>query len=423
MKKTNIFSYKLTIVFCFFIAALFSVHWSPKPVKFKNGTWRATIQRPDGQQIIFNFQSKDSARKKIIYVINAKEHLLVDSIIFRSDSVFIQMPFFESGFSARITDEGNLEGVWIKKYGERIQTLPFKAQYNAKERFKILAPPTANISGRWSAGFKAKNNDKVSTLVGEFKQNGSYIAGTFLDPTGDYRFLEGIVSGDSLKLSTFDGAHAFLFTAKIDNENKISAGKFYSGAHSVEEWSAERNAKAELPDEFSETKIKPSSGKPNFSFPDSKDGSKVSINDKKYKDKVVVIQILGSWCPNCMDETKFLSEYYKENHQKGVEIIGLSYERTANFENSQKALLPFKKRFDVQYPILFPGVTVSDPLRSEKTLPQLEQISAFPTTIFVDKKGNIRKIDSGFNGPATGEHYAQFKKEFNEIITQLLAEK
>lgn len=423
MEKIKILSYQFTLVFCFFVAALFFVQWSQKPIELENGRWRATIQRPDGQQIVFNFQSKDSAGKKIIYVINAKERLLVDSIILRSDSVFFQMPFFESGFSARITDEGNLEGVWIKKYGERIQTLPFRAQYNAKERFKILAPPAANISGRWAAGFKAKNNDKASNLVGEFEQNGSHITGTFLDPTGDYRFLEGVVSGDSLKLSTFDGAHAFLFTAKIDNDNKISGGKFYSGAHSVEEWSAERNAKAELPDEFSETKIKSGSGKLNFTFRDSNNGSEVSINDKRYKDKVVVIQILGSWCPNCMDETKFLSEYYKENHQNGVEIIGLSYERTTNFENSQKALLPFKKRFDVQYPILITGATVSDSLRAEKTLPQLEEINAFPTTIFVDKKGNIRKIDSGFNGPATEEHYTQFKKEFNKIIEQLLAEK
>jgi hypothetical protein len=124
-----------------------------------------------------------------------------------------------------------------------------------------------------------------------------------------------------------------------------------------------------------------------------------------------------------MDETKFLSDYYDENHQRGVEIIGLSYERTTDFIESQKALQPFKKRFNVKYPILITGVTVSDSLRAEKTLPQLESINAFPTTIFVDKKGNISKIESGFNGPATGEHYTEFKKEFNKIIDELLAEK
>jgi thiol-disulfide isomerase/thioredoxin len=152
------------------------------------------------------------------------------------------------------------------------------------------------------------------------------------------------------------------------------------------------------------------------------DGHLVSITDKVYQGKVVVIQILGSWCPNCMDETKFLSEFYQKDHAKGVEIIGLAYERTTDFASSQKALQAFKKRFDIQYPILITGVTVSDSLRTEKTLPQLKKIDAFPTTIFIDKKGNIREVYSGFNGPATGEHYAESKKEFNETIDKLLAE-
>jgi peroxiredoxin len=420
MKKRRIFPLKIALGFCFLIISFTSIHWLPKSNELKNGYWRATILRPDGQQIVFNFQSKDSAGKKIIYVINGKEHLLVDSIQTRADSVFIEMPFFESSFKAKINKEGNLEGIWVKKYGERVQTLPFKAVHNTKERFEVSTSPVANISGRWVTEFKTKNNS--DTIIAEFKQEGSHLSGTFLDPTGDYRFLDGVVSGDSLKLSTFDGAHAFLFTAKIDNDKKISGGKFYSGARSIQDWNAEKNAKAEVADGFGETKIKPGTGKLNFTFPDSNDGHEVSINDKKYKGKVVVIQILGSWCPNCMDETKFLSDYYNKNHQRGIEIIGLAYERTTDFKESQKALQPFKKRFDVQYPILVTGVTVSDSLRAEKTLPQLESINAFPTTIFIDKKGNIRKIDSGFAGPATGEHYTEFKTKFNKIVNALVDE-
>ena len=192
-----------------------------------------------GSKLVFNFELKDSAGKKIIYVINGSERLLVDSIQIRQDSVFIQMPFFESGFKAKITPDGNLQGVWIKKSGNFIQSLPFKAEYNTKKRFEITAPANANISGRWAANFVGKNN-KVSALVGEFKQTGSYLTGTFLDPTGDYRFLEGVVTGDSLKLSAFDGGHAFLFTAKIDNENKISGGKFYSGASGLQKTGAQK---------------------------------------------------------------------------------------------------------------------------------------------------------------------------------------
>jgi thiol-disulfide isomerase/thioredoxin len=421
MKRKILFSNKILPAICLGAIAFTSLHFAEKPPVLKSGNWKATIERPDGHQIVFNFQSKDSAGKKIIYVINGSERLLVDSIQIRQDSVFIQMPFFESGFRAKIISGGNLQGVWIKKSGNYIQTLPFKAEYNTKKRFEISAPAIANITGRWAANFVG-GDGHVSALVGEFQQTDNYLTGTFLDPTGDYRFLEGVVTGDSLKLSAFDGGHAFLFTARVDSKNKISGGKFYSGASGVEDWSAARNARAALPDGFSETKIKPGSGKLNFSFPNVEDGNPTSINDPEFKNKVVVIQIMGSWCPNCMDETKFLSEYYNKNHEKGVEIIGLAYERTTDFESSQKALQSFRKRFDIKYPVLVSGAAVSDPQRAEKTLPQLEKIEAFPTTIFVDKKGNIRKIESGFNGPATGEHYAEFKKEFNKIIDSLLVE-
>ncbi len=421
MKKNILLSNKYIRAIFLCAIAFASLHFADKPSVLKPGNWKATIERPDGQQIVFNFESKDSAGKKIIYVINAGERLLVDSIETRGDSVFIELPFFESGFKAKVLPNGNLQGVWIKNYGKINQVLPFKAEYN-KQRFDVKAAPIANISGRWAADFIDRDN-QVSKLVGEFTQSGSHLTGTFLDPTGDYRFLEGVVSGDSLKLSGFDGGHAFLFTAKVENNNKISGGKFYSGARSIQNWNAERNASATLADGFEETKLAPGAGKLNFSFRDIADGHEVSINDKQFENKVIVLQIMGSWCPNCMDETKFLSDYYKDNREKGVEIIGLAYERTTDFVASQKALQSFKKRFNVQYPILVTGVTVSDSLRAEKTLPQLTKIDAFPTTIFVDKKGTIRKVHSGFSGPATGQHFADFQKEFAEIVEQLLAEK
>jgi thiol-disulfide isomerase/thioredoxin len=420
-QKIKLSPNKFSLLFAFFTIILFSFCDAQQSVKLKNGFWRATIDRADGHQIVFNFKTKDSASKKIIYVINGSEHLLVDSVETRADSIFIQMPFFESSFQAKITEGGNLQGNWIKKYGRRIQVLPFNATFNNKERFKITAPPEADISGRWMTEFKKPGN-KTSNIVAEFKQQGSYLSGTFLDPTGDYRFLQGVVSGDSLKLSSFDGAHSFLFTAKIDNARQISGGKYYSGATSVEEWSAMKDQNVKVSDGFSEASINKDAGKLNFSFPDSDDSSMVSINDKRFKDKVVIIQILGSWCPNCMDETKFLSDFYNKNQRRGVEMIGLAYERTPDFGSSQKALQPFKKRLDVEYPVLITGVTVSDPQKAEKTLPQLESIAAFPTTIFVDKKGNIRKLESGFSGPATGEHYTEFKKKFNKIVDDLLDE-
>ncbi|MEO6815032.1 MAG: TlpA disulfide reductase family protein [Ginsengibacter sp.] len=420
MKKRTLLISKYVLVFCAAFAISFQIKAADKAPVLRNGNYKFTIHRADGKGIVFNSLIKDSSGKQIMYIINGSERLLVDSIIKKNDSVFIELPFFESGFEARINANGNLIGEWVKKYGSRIQTMPFTATFNETKRFPAIHSPLFNISGRWAVHF-VNHNNKVSKSVGEFNQKGNHFTGTFLNPSGDYRFLEGVVSGDSLYLSGFDGAHAMLFTAKIDNTNKISGGSLYSGKQEHETWTAEKDSKAALPDASSETHVKPAAGKLDFTFPDL-NGNPISINDKQFKNKVVVIQILGSWCPNCMDETKFISDNYQFYHDKGVEFLGLAYERNTDFNASVKALQPFKKRFDIKYPILITGVAVSDTLLTKKTLPQIDKIKAFPTTLFIDKKGNISKIHSGFDGPATGAHYTIFKKDFNDIVTRLLNE-
>ncbi len=405
----------------FTIAIITSLHWfDPAPV-LKNGMWRTSIQRQDGQSIVFNFETRDSAGQKILYVLNGSEKLLVDNIKTKGDSVFIEMPFFESSFAARLNKDGNMQGSWIRKGADSLLIIPFTAIYNQQQRFVVTAPPLHKISGRWSVAFTGAN-DKVINAVGEFQQKGSKLTGTFLLASGDYRYLEGVVTGDSLKLSGFDGGHAFLFTAKVDDDNTISGGNFYSGATSVEKWTARRNPKAALPDGYEATTLRPGENKLNFKFV-STDDKTVSITDAAYKGKVVIVQILGSWCPNCMDETRFLSEYYKANSKNGVEVIGLAYERTTDIERSKKSINSFINRFNVNYPILITGVTVTDSMRTEKTLPQINKIKAFPTSLFIDKKGVVRKIYTGFTGPGTGAYYDAFKKEFDETVKGLLSEK
>jgi thiol-disulfide isomerase/thioredoxin len=136
----------------------------------------------------------------------------------------------------------------------------------------------------------------------------------------------------------------------------------------------------------------------------------------------VVIQIMGSWCPNCMDETAFLTKYYDLNKNRGIEMVALAYEYSTNFSRGQKSLRKLQKQFDVKYPILITGVTTSDSLRTEKTLPELSPIKVFPSTIFLDRMGRVREVHTGFYGPGTGIHYEDFKKEFESTISRLLAE-
>jgi thiol-disulfide isomerase/thioredoxin len=388
--------------------------------KLQNGNWGAGLLRPDGHSIVFNFEVKQAGSKKFLYLRNAAESLKVDDIHVQGDSIWIRLPFFDSRVRAVFKGNNRLEGLWIKTLKDRDQQMPFAANFDQHFRFPSESGPArVNVTGRWAVTFRGPSGRDSTPAVGEFVQKGDHVTGTFLHPTGDYRYLEGIVTGDSLKLSCFDGGHAYLFNAGIAG-NRILSGIHFSGPLYKEIWTARRDETARLPDEFSLTKMKPGQTRLDFSFRDI-NGKMVSIHDNRFHNKVILIQIMGSWCPNCMDETHFLSRFYDQYRTKGVEIIALAYERSTDFTRSQKSLRACQQRFDVKYPILITGVTDSDSLQTEKTLPQLEKIEGFPATIFISKSGEVAKIHTGFNGPATGEHYLEEQKTFTKIVDELLA--
>jgi peroxiredoxin len=387
--------------------------------KLKTGIWRGVITNQTGNDIPFNFEVTNVSGRDHLAIINGAERFKVDNVTTKGDSVFIQMPLFDSEFRLKQQADG-LTGKWIRHLGDHNDEMAFKATPNTTWRFlKIVEKPTVNVTGRWSAVFG--EGDKKDVTVGEFKQTGEKLTGTFLSTTGDYRYLEGVVSGNQLYLSCFDGGHAYSFTAKVVGD-KMTGGKFYAGLKSITNWVATKNANAKLPDAYSLTELKPGYKKIAFSFKDTK-GKIVSLTDARFKNKVVIVQIMGSWCPNCMDETNYLvNNYYKKYHAKGVEIVGLAYERTTDFAKSQKTLAQLKARFNVPYPLLITGYTnaAGEP---EKSLPMMAKFLGFPTTIIIDKKGDVRKIHTGFSGPGPGNYYAEFTKEFEGLTDNLLAEK
>ena len=401
-----------------FSIIFFNAVGAQQPIsKQRASLWQAVIVRADGNQIPFSFELEMENNFPVMHIINGSERIRVDSVHFESDSVFIKMPLYESSIKAAVS-KGKLIGTWTKGTTTRDQVLPFSAEIN-KPRF-LASSGKANYvaSGKWAVKFEA---DSMPVSVAEFQQQGSNITGTFMTPTGDYRYLEGIVDGDQIMLSGFDGVHAVLFTGKFNKSNSIENGRFISGAKHNESWTAIKNPKAIVKIDETAMFIRSGQDRLNFRFPDL-DSNFISITDNRFLNKVVVIQLMGSWCPNCMDETAFLSEYYRKNKDRGVEIIALAYEYSSDFYRSKKSVGKFQNRFNVQYPILITGIPVSDTMRTEKTLPQLTRIKVFPTSIILDKKGSIRKIDTGFVGPGTGEHYEVYKKEFGEMMDGLLKE-
>ncbi len=386
-----------------------------KEDNLKIGKWLAHLEVMDEKTLPFNFDLSEKEGGYVMEVHNSDEVVTIDEININGDSILIKMPVYE-GYIAGTFTGTEITGNFIKESLDRV--VPFKATFGDTLRFKTENAPEANISGVWETTFNPDTEDTY-LAKGIFTQNQDKVKGTFRTTTGDYRYLEGIVDGDVLKLSTFDGAHAFLFTAKVSDSSLT--GTFYSGNHSREPFVARRNESFELPDENSLTFIKEGYDHLEFAFPDSR-GDLISLNDKRFKNKVVVVQIMGTWCPNCLDETKFLAGYLEEHNNPELEIVALAFEYAKTREAAFKGIQRLRDRIGVKYPILLAQYGTSNKSEASKKLPMLNHILSYPTTIFLDKDGEVRKIHTGFNGPATGKKFTEFKNEFKDFLEKLLSE-
>ncbi|WP_298899620.1 peroxiredoxin [uncultured Psychroserpens sp.] len=385
-----------------------------RPEALKEGVWRAELQLTDTEVLPFNFEvtSRDALK-----IFNADEVIMVTDINYSNDSIVFKTPVFE-GYIEAVVKEGMLEGSFIKESLDRV--VPFSAEFGVKTRFDLdNETESVDATGNWETVFSPDSEDDKYIAKGIFKQDGSKVTGTFRTTTGDYRYLEGVMDGNTMKLSTFDGAHAFLFTAVV-NDSTMN-GVFYSGNHWEEPFTAKRNETYELPDANDLTFLNEGYDALEFTFPDAS-GKQVSLSDNRYKNKVVVVQVMGTWCPNCLDESKYYSEFYDNNAEKDIEFIALAFEYAKTEEKAFESIKRLKDDVGIEYPILLAQYGTSSKSKAQEKLPMLNHVLSYPTSIFIDKKGKVRKIHTGFNGPATGEKFTEFKTEFTGFIDALLEE-
>lgn len=356
-----------------------------------------------------------------IDIINGEERIRADHISFGhtvsrvKDSIRIDFPVYDS-YITGLYENGVIEGHWVVNYREEYQ-IPFIAHFGYDHRFtKLRKEPAMDLSGQWDVVFSPEEDPYVA--VGEFTQTGNHLAGTFRTETGDYRFLEGTVQADKAYLSVFDGAHAFLFEAKLDTATQTLTGSFRVGTHYKTIWQAKRNSEATLRNPDSLTYIIDGGDEINFSFPDL-DGNMRSLNDLAFEGKAKIVQIMGTWCPNCRDETTFLLDYVKNNTHDDLEIICIGFERYKDQDKSMAVLRRFKETLNIPYTILYGGYY--DKKEAATHFPMLNHILSYPTLIFIDKNNKVHKIHTGFEGPATDE-YEEFKDDFKRIVDSLLVD-
>ena len=355
--------------------------------------------------------------QKVMQVSNAAEVIMITEFAVSGDSVFMKFPVFTSEINAVIRHD-SLVGLYFPKGKEAGNGYAFYAVPGITDRFPwAKQKPSANLSGRWKITENAGTPDST-LMVGEFVQDSSHVSGTILNTGGDYRYLEGKVSGNKFMMSAIDGAHTLTFTADISSAGKLENGRFMGSPTWKSIWHAEKNESFSLPRMDELVKIKTGPGF-TFNLPDI-NGEKVSLDEPRFKNKVLIVMAIGTWCPNCLDETAFFREIYTNYRDSGLEIIALCFE-DKSFELSKPRMERFIAQTGATYPFLYAGPRGRESLHS--VLFNLEDPMAYPTTMYIDRKGKIRKVETGFSGPGTGQHYTEFCDKTTKYIESLLEEK
>ena len=332
------------------------------------------------------------------------------SIVYSKDSIFIKSKVFE-GFIKGVLDDNKINGVFVIESLDR--SVPFTS-YMSNNRFNIDFDDNKKLTlNRWKFVFNP-NMDNSSFSVGIFNSIGqNEISATFRTTTGDYGYMHGGYKKNKIVLSTFNGSRAYLFEAEINNDTV--EGVMYAGNHSKTIVKGVLDNDFELSNEYSLTSIKDRNQKFDFSF-ENTTGKLISIDDKFYEGKSMVIQLMGSWCSNCLDESKFYVDYINKNELNDIEFVALAFEYAKTKDDALNSILKLKKQLGINYPILLAQYGSSDKVRALEKFPMLNNIISYPTTIFLDKNKDVIKIHTGFNGPATGEKYTEFINEFNSTI-------
>ena len=395
------------------------------------GPWRAWLDSPGGE-LPFGLEfARDERGGLHATILNDPERIEIPIVQLDGRKIVLRFDDYDSEIRARLSDDDNvLEGQWFKAgRGGQMSEMDFHAEAGTFPRFRARGAAqhaSTPLEGRWRAAFESSDEPAVAEFA-EAQDDG--VTGTFLTPTGDYRYLAGDYGGARLRLSCFDGSHAFLFTAAAIQHGKgeeVAAheselrGDFWSGASWHETWSAVRDPNAALPDAFAETiasKNAPDLSKLVYT---GLDGRRVSLAELRNPDRPMIVELFGSWCPNCADAADDLAALQKEYRKAGLVVVGLAFERTDEFERSAERVRAYAARHGISYPLLIGGVANKESVAA--AFPLIDQLRAYPTTVFIDANGRVRAVHTGYSGPATGEEHTKLEAEFRRIVREMLDE-
>jgi thiol-disulfide isomerase/thioredoxin len=399
--------------FGFLVLAVFAgCARQPMPVR---ATWSGTLELPGGRAMPFRMELDLSGSKPSGYFINGDEKTPVPEISTNGNNLILT--FSEYGAEMRGAWNGSQwTGNYIRRRSDGTKSLEFTASpegSTSKESSTIAKAPVGN----YQVSFTGEDKPDDSTVAKLWSKDGT-VYGTFIAPDGDYGLLTGQAAGSGIQLNRFNGWQAMAIALEPNGETWN--GKYYAASIDkprtfVLQPRADSNVEAPAD---KRTAIKnPDSG---FSFSGvSLSGETVRNTDDRFKGKALIVDIMGTWCHNCLDEAPILQQLQQQYGKNGLEIVGLSFEISDDPAAAKKNIQLFRDRFGLTYTLLFCG-SLDDNNVKKQLHSQLDNFFAYPTTIFIDSRHQVKSIHSGFKGPGTGEEFQKQIQEFQQRTTALL---
>lgn len=345
---------------------------------------------------------------------NSTEEIQTSAASIKNDSIYLEMPVYHTHFVLVKQNNDLITGYWNNP--DRGADYKILCSFQRISDESISQRSFDGDTLTYEIMFSADTEDEYPA-IGHLSESGNYLSGTFETEYGDYRFLEGSRSGDSLNLQCFDGSHAFHFSIHQPTDSLLT-GVFRSGTHWEEPLQGKLNSDASLRNPLTITSLVDDTPL-DFVAMDNQ-GELVRFNSDQFDGKVTIIQILGSWCPNCLDESLYYKSLYEDIQNPDFQIIPVAFERSSDFTTNTIHLDAYKEELALPYD-LYLGGKASKSVASE-LFPQLSSVSSFPTSIYLDREGNVRRIHTGFYGPGTGKKFERYQIETKAFISSLLEE-
>jgi len=381
-------------------------------IKIPATSWRFTLDLNGDILPFTGIFSNIKSHSATLTLKNGDEEIIIQDVKLQNDSVIAPLPFFNTEMRLSIESPYMLSGVWVNLDKENYR-IPLNAEQGQDFRFTNTGSDRS-LPLQYMVKFElGLDSEYPAVLI--LKNNGGKLSGTFLTETGDYRYLEGNIMSGSIHLSTFDGSHAFLFMADISGDSLIN-GIFKSGKNYSANWAgvADSNAALKNPEKITTFKR---GDLFDFKLP-NQDGKIVTWDSSNLEGKVVVLDIMGTWCPNCLDASRALEKLSRPFSEDDLVIVPVLFEYSNDLALAKSAFSEYSKNLNISENFLFGG-RASKKIANDK-FPMLSSISSFPTLVFIGRDRQVAQVYTGFYGPGTAEYYTDFMDSKKKLLQSLV---